>query len=83
MSARWYTRVVPFSFIIARAGKDGRKAVNFSEWSAYAPEQQRAFLTASCNDARSGTMPVPAYLRFRPDAKLSARDVAIICDASR
>jgi hypothetical protein len=30
-----------------------------------------------------GKMPMPVYLRFRPDAKLSARDVEIICGASR
>jgi len=83
MSSRWYARVTPFSFIIARGAREGRKVVNFSEWSAYSPEQQRAFLVASCADATTGRMPMPAYLRFRPDAKLSAHDVETICGASR
>lgn len=83
MSARWYTRVTPFSFAIARGARLGRQAVNFSEWSAYSPQQQRAFLAASCADATSGKMPMAAYLRFRPDAKLSARDVEAICGVTR
>ena len=72
-STRWYTKVSPFSLLIARGAREGRMAVNFSEWTAYSPEQQRAFLVASCLDARSAKMPMPAYLRFRPDAVLSSR----------
>ena len=83
LSSRWYTQVTPFSFLIARGAREGRKAVNFAEWTAYSPEQQHAFLLASCTDAKTGRMPMPAYLRFRPDAKLSSRDVEIICGAAR
>ena len=82
-SSRWYTRVIPFSFIIARAATDGRKAVNFAEWTAYSAEQQRELLSASCRDATAGTMPIPAYLRFRPEARLDARDIATICALSQ
>lgn len=82
MASRWYTRVAPFSFVIARGARLGRTAVNFSEWTTYSPERQRALLAASCADATAGRMPMPAYLRLRPDAKLSAHDVQVICGAS-
>lgn len=80
---RWYTRIAPLSWVMARAVGEGRKAVNFSEWGAYPPAQRRALLVQSCLDATQGKMPMSAYLRFRPDAKLSARDVETICAASR
>jgi hypothetical protein len=83
MSSHWSVRVPPTSWIMARGAREGRKALNFAEWSTYSPDQQRAFLLASCADAKSGKMPMAAYLRFRPDAKLSARDVETICGASR
>lgn len=51
--------------------------------AAYSPEQRRAFLVASCADAKNGRMPMSAYLRLRPDAKLSPQDVETICGASR
>jgi hypothetical protein len=83
MSSRWYTKIAPFSLLIARGAREGRMAVNFSEWTAYSPEQQRALLAASCLDARAARMPMPTYLRFRPDARLSSRDIDTICGASR
>lgn len=83
MAARWYTRVPPFSALMARGASEGRKAVNFSVWTAYSAEQQRALLLASCTDATLGTMPMKAYLRVRSDARLSARDVETICSAAQ
>ncbi len=83
MVSGWYTRVPPFSTLMARAASEGRKAVDFSEWASYSPEEQRAFLIASCTDATQGKMPVKAYIRFRRDAELSALDVATICSAAQ
>ena len=83
MSSGWYTRVAPLSMIIASGAIKGRAAVNFAEWATYSPEQQRGLLATSCADAKSGRMPMPAYLRVRRDAKLSAGDIEIICGASR
>ena len=79
---RWYTQVAPLSWLMARAVKDGRRAVNFSEWAAYLLEQRKALLMVSWQDARNGTMPMSPYTRFRPDAQLSPRDVEIICAAA-
>ena len=83
MVSRWYTRVPPFSTLMARGASEGRQAIDFSEWSSYSPEDQRASLRASCRDATRGTMPMKAYLRFRPDARLSTQDIETICSAAR
>ncbi len=78
-----YTRIAPLSWVVARAESEGRKAVNFSEWADYSPGRRRALLALSCRDATAGTMPVSAYTALRPEAKLSAGDIATICAASR
>lgn len=83
MESRWYTRIPPFSAAMARGAREGRNAVNFSEWAGYSLEQRQAFLLASCSDATLGKMPMKAYLRFRRDARLSTRDVETICSAAR
>ena len=83
MQPGWYTRVPPFSTLMARGAKEGRKAVNFSEWTSYSPEQQRTLLLASCKDATLGKMPMKSYVRLRADAQLSAPDVETICSAAR
>ena len=78
----WYTHVAPLSWLMARGVAEGRRAVNFSEWSAYSPDQQRTLLTASCHDASTGKMPGPWTL-LHPEARLSPQDVETICAAAR
>lgn len=79
----WYTEVAPLSWLMAYGVKEGRKAVNFSEWAAYPAEQQRLLLAASCRDATVGTMPGSAWTWLHPDARLSAQDIETICMAAR
>jgi hypothetical protein len=79
---RWYTGIAPASWLMAYGVNEGRRALNFSEWSGYPPEQQRALLAASCKDTSEGKMP-GAYAWLRPDTRLSARDVETICAAAR
>lgn len=78
-----YPRAGPVSWIVARGVTEGRRVLNFSEWSGYPPDMRRALLVASCTDARNGTMPMRAYVALRPEAQLSAHDVETICAASR
>ena len=78
----WYTQLAPVSWLMAYGVAEGRKAVNFSEWAAYSPEQRRILLALSCQDASDGKMPGP-YARLRPETRLSAGDVETICTAAR
>jgi hypothetical protein len=82
-SLHWSVRVPPVSWVMARAAQEGRKAVNFAEWSTYPRSRQQALLLASCADAKSGRMPGTAYARLRPDARLTRREVESICEAAR
>src|SRR5262249_46482091 len=77
-----YAQVAPLSWLMARAVAEGQKAVNFSEWAAHSPEQQRLMLAASCDDATSGKMP-GAYRFFKPDTRLSPPEIQTICAAAR
>ena len=79
----WYTQIAPLSWLMAYGVAEGRKAVNFSEWAAYQPEQQRALLVASCQDAMDGRMPPSPWTLLHPEARLSAQDIETICAAAR
>jgi hypothetical protein len=78
----WYTQIAPLSWLMAYGVREGRKAINFSEWAAYPPERQRTLLSASCQDVRAGKMPGP-YTVLHPETRLSTQDVETICAASR
>jgi hypothetical protein len=79
----WYTQIAPLSWAMAHEVSAGRKAVNFSAWAGYPPEQQRDLLAQSCQDATSGRMPWSAWIKLHPETKLSAEDVGTICAAAR
>ena len=78
----WYTQVAPVSWLMAYGVKEGRKAVNFSEWDAYSPERQRLLLAESCQDVSAGKMP-GSYTMLRPETRLSPKDIETICSAAR
>ena len=77
-----YTQIAPVSWLMAYGVREGRKAVNFSEWSGYPPDQQRILLAQSCRDASTGKMP-GAYTLLHPEMQLSAQDIETICAAAR
>jgi len=77
----WYTHIAPVSWLMAYGVAKGRKAVNFSEWGSYRPEQQRTLLSLSCRDASTGKMPGP-YTLLHPEMRLSTKDVETICAAA-
>lgn len=79
---RSYTRIAPLSWLMAYAVTHGRKAVNFSEWGGYSPEQQRLLLDVSCQDVTSGKMP-SVYTLLRPETRLSDQEIKTICAAAR
>jgi hypothetical protein len=76
----WYTQIAPLSWLMAYGVKEGRQAVNFSEWAAYSPERQRQLLIESCRDASAGKMP-GSYTLLHPETRLSAQDIETICVA--
>jgi hypothetical protein len=78
----WYTQVAPLSWLMAYGVREGRHAVNFSEWTAYQPARQHALLVEACRDVSTGKMP-GAYAVLHPDMRLSAQDIETICAASR
>lgn len=77
----WYSQVAPLSWVYAGMVRKGRKAVNFSEWAAYQPDEQRELMTLACDDVKDGTMP-GLYTKVNPEARLSAQDIATICSAA-
>jgi cytochrome c len=77
-----YARVAPVSWLMSYAVTKGRRAVNFSDWASYSPEQQRRLLALSCQDASEGKMP-GVYAQLHPETRLSRQDVQTICATAR
>jgi len=79
----WYERAAPVSWVIASGVSEGRRVLNFSEWTTYSPAVQQMLLAVSCEAATDGTMPGSAWTLLHPEARLSAQDVETICATAR
>jgi hypothetical protein len=74
----WYSRVAPVSWIVSKHVSDGREMLDFSAWADQPHSESERQLICDAVSARS--MPLPAYTLVHRSAKLSKRDVELICD---
>lgn len=76
----WYSEIAPVSWYVAAHVRDGRRSLNLSDWVQYQGQDVDGLLAGICGEARRGTMPPPSYARLHPSARLTPRDIQIICD---
>lgn len=67
---RWFDRIVPGYWLVAKDVREARARLNFSEIGALPANAQRAALFESINQARLGAMPPSQYLLLHPSARL-------------
>lgn len=61
----WYSNVAPASWLLQRHVDEGRRAVNFSEWTRRDEKNELAEAMAE------GEMPPASYMLLHPEARLS------------
>ncbi len=76
----WYSNVAPVSWFVIDHVNHGRRHLNFSAWSRYTPREAEGMLEAICGEARHGLMPLKSYTLVHRSARLSERDVRVLCD---
>jgi hypothetical protein len=78
----WYSRIAPFSWVIADDVRRGRAHMNLSEWNLLSPEASQKRVQEMCEEAKGGGMPLFSYKLMHPRAKLSESDVSVVCSAA-
>ena len=76
-----YSKLAPVSWLVASDVKEGRAKLNFSQWNIYSAEMTKIKLREICRETIRLEMPPWYYLPMHPDAKLSGRDVAVLCSS--
>ncbi len=66
----WYSNIAPFSWAINTHVKDGRKALNFSTWEEYSPEEKKKKMKELFRTVYA-SMPLSSYIRFHKEADLT------------
>ena len=73
----WYSHVAPVSWIVSKHVREGREMLDFSEWATQPHSEDERMLI--CDAVSEGRMPLPEYTVIHRNAKLSKRDVELIC----
>ncbi len=74
----WYSQIAPISWGVIGHVRDGRKAMNFSEWAKIPKKTRIKRLKRAIQTVRNGMMPLPSYLWIHTDAKLNARQKEVL-----
>jgi cytochrome c553 len=75
---RWFDYPVPAYWVVRDHVLEARKHINFSEIGELPAPQQKAALYEGLFQVSRGAMPIPAYVAFHPEAKVSEQDVAVL-----
>jgi hypothetical protein len=67
----WYADIQPFAWWLADHVRDGKKALNFSEFGRLTPRRARARLEACVDEVSEKRMPLKSYRLGHPDARLT------------
>jgi hypothetical protein len=74
----WYSHVAPVSWIVSKHVRAGREILDFSDWANQPPSGDERMLI--CDAVSDGRMPLAEYTLIHRNAKLSKRDVELICN---
>ena len=74
----WYSRIAPFSWLVAHDVEEGREHLNFSEWDQLSAEDQIEAMEEAWEEVEEGEMPLWFYLPMHPEARISAADRAVL-----
>jgi hypothetical protein len=67
----WYAEIQPVGLWLADHIRDGKREINFNEFSSYRVAKQYRKLEEGIDEVKSGGMPLPSYTITHTDAKLS------------
>jgi hypothetical protein len=76
----WYSYVAPVSWLVSKDVNEGRKELNFSEWTTYPKRKLIKKLEEMGEEVDEGEMPLKIYTVIHGDAKLSAEQRKLLVE---
>ena len=74
----WYSNIQPMGWLMAKHIKDGKDALNFSEFGSYSSRRQLSKLNGIANSIRDDIMPLRSYKLMHKNAQLSANEKVLL-----
>lgn len=76
----WYVNIQPMGWLMAKHIRQGKEALNFSEFGSYSSRRQLSKLTGIANSIRDDIMPLSSYKWMHKNARLSIDEKTLIID---
>ena len=74
----WYMNIQPMGWLMAKHIRQGKEALNFSEFGTYSPRRQLSKLTGIANSIRDDIMPISSYKWMHKSARLTKDEAALL-----
>jgi hypothetical protein len=74
----WFDQIVPGYWLVRHDVLTAREHLDFSTLGAKPPAVQKAALYESVNMIQLGAMPLPAFVKLHPEAKVTPEDLATL-----
>ncbi|HXJ16257.1 MAG TPA: heme-binding domain-containing protein, partial [Candidatus Polarisedimenticolia bacterium] len=75
----WYSEIAPVSWFVVHHVNEGRRELNFSEWSVYDAKRVGKLRKEICDEVSEGEMPGFVYTLMHREAKLTNADIEEVC----
>jgi hypothetical protein len=79
----WYGYVAPLSWWLAHHQEEAREEMNFSDWGLLEHDKRAELEEEIWEEVEEGEMPLPAYRRVHPEARLEERQLRVLESWSR
>jgi len=74
----WFDQIVPGYWLVRHDILTARRHLNFSTLGAKPAAQQKATLYEAVNMIQLGAMPLPAFVKLHPEARVTAEELATV-----
>ena len=74
----WYSNIQPMGWLMAKHIKQGKEALNFSEFESYSPRRQLSKLNGIANSIKDDIMPLSSYKLIHKNSQLSTNEKRLI-----
>lgn len=71
----WYGYIAPVSYYLNDHVEDGKKHLNFSDWTTYSDKRKDHKLEEIAEEVAEGKMPLESYLNIHKEAELTQNQV--------
>lgn len=76
----WYANVQPVGWWLEKHVRDGKRHLNFSEFTTYSLKRATKKLEETAEEVREHEMPLASYTWMHPAAKLSDAEIKLLAD---